>query len=250
VSTDVKAAVGKFIWHEHVSKDQEQAKRFYTELLGWELDVWKPGEADYAMIKSGDGMHGGFSSPQGDIPPHWLGHILVEDVDETITKIEGAGGQVRMGPMDMPEIGRFAIVADPQGATFSLYAAEGEPGGSQGVFVWDELHTSDRDSAKSFYPEVFGWTANDNDMGGGTIYTVFQRGEDQIGGCFDLSEGEPMPNWMVYIGTSDVDASAAKARQLGATIIVEPSDIPNMGRFAVVQDPTGAVFGLFQSTGS
>lgn len=249
MSTNVGTAVGKFVWHDHVSKDPEQAKRFYTELFGWELEVWKPGEADYAMIKSGDGMHGGFGTPEGDIPAHWLGHVLVEDVDETISTTEGAGGQVRFGPMDMPDVGRFAIVADPQGASFSLYAASGEPGGSQGVFVWNELHTSDRDGAKTFYSEVFGWTSSDSDMGGMT-YTVFQRGEDQIGGCSDLHQGEPTSNWMVYIATDDVDGSAAKARELGATILQEPMEIPEVGRFAVVQDPAGAVFGLFKPSRS
>jgi uncharacterized protein len=251
LSTGVQTKVGTFIWHENQSTDVEKAKSFYTELLGWQTEAF-PGEMDYTIIKVGDTGHGGFMAAQEGAPSHWLGHVLVEDPDEIARRAEAAGGRVLFGPQDIPEVGRFALISDPQGAIVSAFAprpqGDGEPGG--GVFVWDELHTSDTAGAKSFYGEVFGWAARDEDMGGGTIYTMFSTpsGTD-AGGCFPLEEGmQAPPHWLVYIGTDDVDATTARAKELGATIFVEPADIPSVGRFSVIQDPTGAVFGLFKPT--
>jgi predicted enzyme related to lactoylglutathione lyase len=248
MSTGVRTAIGKFVWHENNSTDVEKARNFYTELLGWELEVYKPGEIDYAMIKVGDQMHGGFGTAQGDTPSQWLGHILVEDVDETTRRAEAAGGRIVDGPMDMPEIGRFAQIADPQGAVFSVYAPEGAAPISEGTFVWDELITSDVDGSNSFYTEVLGWTARDMEMGGAGTYTIFQRaGEVDVAGCMAAPEGmQGPPHWLPYVATNDVDATAANAKELGATAFVEGVDIPNVGRIAVLQDPVGAVFGLFR----
>jgi uncharacterized protein len=248
LSTDVRTKVGTFIWHENNSTDPSKAKSFYTELLGWDTEAW-PGEMEYTIIKVGDQGHGGLSAAQGGAPSHWMGNVFVEDVDEVARRTEAAGGKVLYGPEDIPEVGRFALISDPQGATVSAFAprpqGDGELG--EGVFVWDELHTSDPAAAKSFYGEVLGWTARDEDMGGFT-YTIFQnRSGTDIGGCMQLMEGmQAPPHWLVYIGTDDVDATTARAKELGATIHVEPTDIPNVGRFSVLQDPAGAAFGLFK----
>ena len=249
MSTNVQTKVGTFIWHENNSTDPEKAKSFYTELLGWDTEAW-PGEQEYTIVKVGDKGHGGISTAQGGAPSHWMGNVFVEDVDEVARRTEAAGGKVLFGPDDIPEVGRFALIADPQGATLSAFAPQPQGDGElgEGVFVWDELHTSDPAAAKSFYGEVLGWTARDEDMGGFS-YTIFQSpsGTD-VGGCMQLMEGTPAPHWLVYIGTDDVDASTARAKELGATVHVEPADIPNVGRFSVIQDPTGAVFGLYKPT--
>jgi uncharacterized protein len=248
LSTDVRTKVGTFIWHENNSTDPSKAKSFYTELLGWDTEAW-PGEMEYTIIKVGDKGHGGLSAAQGGAPSHWMGNVFVEDVDEVARRTEAAGGKVLYGPQDIPEVGRFALISDPQGATVSAFAprpqGDGELG--EGVFVWDELHTSDPAAAKSFYGEVLGWTARDEDMGGFT-YTIFQnRSGTDIGGCMQLMEGmQAPPHWLVYIGTDDVDATTARAKELGATVHVEPTEIPNVGRFSVLQDPAGAAFGLFK----
>jgi predicted enzyme related to lactoylglutathione lyase len=251
LSVDVKTLIGKFVWHDHTSNDPEEARRFYSELLGWQTEVWKPGEMDYPMIKVGDGMHGGFGKAEGGAPPHWLGHVVIEDVDETARQAEAAGARLLFGPSDIPEVGRFAVIADPQGAVLSLYSPAGDQPPSEGVFVWDELHTTDIDAAKSFYGEILGWTARDESMGDMT-YTMFQRaGDVEAAGAMALRPGmEAPPHWLPYIATDSVDASAQKARALGATIHVEPTDIPDVGRFAVIQDPTGAAVGLWQSSSS
>ena len=116
MSTGIQTAIGRFIWHENHSPDTESATRFYNELLGWETEVWKPGDIDYAMIKVGDQTHGGFWASESGAPPHWLGHVLVQDVDETARRAEAAGGTIVAEPGDIPVVGSIVINADPHGA--------------------------------------------------------------------------------------------------------------------------------------
>jgi hypothetical protein len=245
----VETAVGRFVWHDHTSADPEAARRFYADLLGWDFEVWKAGEWDYPMIKVNDTTHGGFGPAQGGAPPHWLGHILVDDVDAAAERVTGAGGTIVAPPMDIPEVGRMVVVTDPQGAVVSLYrsvSSEFEP--SEGVFVWDELVTTDVEAAKGFYGEVVGWEAHDVDMGNNFVYTLFRSGGADRAGCMPQpkeAEGAPAA-WLTYLGSDDVDATLAKAKSLGATTVyMEPTDVPTVGRLAVFADPAGAVIGLF-----
>jgi uncharacterized protein len=239
-------SVGKFVWHEQVSSDPKQAQDFYTQLFGWGTEVYKPGDLDYTMISSGEQTHGAFSTAmEGAPPPHWLGHVRVESLDETVEKAKNAGGSVLAGPFEMEEIGRFAIVADPQGAFVSVYEPAGEPPQPQGVFVWDELGTTDVDGAQRFYEEVFGWKTNDlgEEFGG---YRIFNVGENGIAGLMSLQEGSGSPRWMPYMYVADPDATVAKAGELGASVLYEPMDVPNTGRIAALQDPQGASFGIIR----
>ena len=246
----VKTAIGRFVWHDHVSNDPEKAIRFYSELLGWESEIFKTGDADYPMIKANGATHGGFGPSQGGAPPHWMGAIGVEDVDEAARKAEAAGASVVVPPTGIPETGRFAVLTDPQGAVFSVYSSASEDWSpSEGVFVWDELHTTDVDAARAFYGELFGWSANDQDMGDFT-YTIFESGGEQRAGAMPEPSGGLPPMWMTYIGTDDVDATCKRAEELGAQKHAGPDDIPGVGRFAVLSDPTGAVFALFRPTSS
>jgi predicted enzyme related to lactoylglutathione lyase len=251
MSTGVQTATGKFVWHDNTSTNVEKAKTFYTELFGWDTEIFKPGEIDYTMIKAGGQNHGGFGAAQGGAPSAWLGHVLVTDVDETVLRAEGAGGKLIAAPMDIPDVGRMAVIADPQGAVIAAFASAGDPPAGEGTFVWDELTTTDVAGAKSFYKEVFGWTSKDSPMGDMT-YTIFQRaGDIDTAGCMERPAGvDAPPHWTPYIATPDVDETVTKAKGLDATIIQDATDIPNMGRFAIIQDPTGAVFGIWQTSGS
>jgi hypothetical protein len=128
----------------------------------------------------------------------------------------------------------------------SLFAPAGDPPTSEGVFVWDELMTSDIEGAKRFYGEVVGWETEDMDMGEGLVYTMFKTGDAQRGGGMPIPEGvEAPPAWMTYIGTEDVDTTWAKAESLGAEAIRTPFDVLTVGRLAIFKDPTGAVIGIF-----
>jgi uncharacterized protein len=245
VST-VKTTVGTFVWHEQVSSDPKRAQEFYTKLFGWETEVFKPGEADYKMISSDGQTHGGFSKAmEGAPPPHWLSHVRVENVDETIEKAKGAGGTLAAGPFEMSEVGRMAIITDPQGAFVSAYQPESEGSGSEGVFVWDELGTTDPDAAQRFYESVFDWTTEDMgpDHGG---YRIFQRGETRLGGLMALQDDAMPALWQPYVAVENTDATAAKAKDLGGTALMEPMDVPGVGRIAVLRDPQGAVFGIIK----
>ena len=244
----VETAVGRFVWHDHMSGDSDAARRFYADLLGWDFEVWKAGEWDYPMIKVNDTTHGGFGPAQGGAPAHWLGHVLVDDVDAAAGRVEAAGGRIVAPAMDIPEVGRMVVVADPQGAVVSLYTSAGELQPSEGVFVWDELMTTDVEAAKRFYGEVVGWESRDMDMGNDYVYTIFSSGGADRAGCGTQPDGEQAgpPSWLVYLGTDDVDATLDKAKSLGATTVyMEPMDIPTVGRLAVFADPTGAAVGLF-----
>ncbi len=244
----VETAVGRFVWHDHMSGDPEAARAFYADLLGWDFEVWKAGEWDYPMIKVNDTTHGGFGPAQGGAPPHWLGHVLVDDVDAAAGRVTAAGGTIVAEPMDIPEVGRMVVVTDPQGAVVSLYSPSGELTPSEGVFVWDELVTTDVEGAKRFYGEVVGWEARDADMGNNFVYTVFSSGGNDRAGCMPQppgAEGAP-PAWLTYLGTGDVDGTLEKAKSLGTTTVyMEPTDVPTVGRLAVFVDPAGAAVGLF-----
>ena len=119
-----------------------------------------------------------------------------------------------------------------------------------GSFCWIELHTSDQNAAKSFYGALFGWEAHDNPMGPNDFYTMFKlQGRHAAAGCTlrpdERSQGVP-PHWMLYIAVANTDATAAKAQQLGGKVLAPPFDVMDAGRMAVVQDPTGATFCVWQ----
>ena len=221
MSTQTQTILGKFVWHDHMSGDVEKAKSFYTELLGWEVDAVDVGDQKYPMIKNDGQMHGGFGASQGGSPSHWLGHVAVEDADQTAEKVKAGGGTIYYGPDDIPEVGRFVIFADPQGAVISAFASSTPPEGppAEGTFAWDELATSDVDGAKKFYGDIFGWKSRDMDMGGGMVYSIFERpGGGDAGGCMALTEdmksNNVPPNWLVYLGTEDVDGTTGKAKSI------------------------------------
>lgn len=248
MSTQIQTLTGKFVWHEHASSQADKAKSFYGELFGWNFEAFKPDEMNYTMIKSDGRSHGGFAQPEGGPPPHWVAYALVENADETAEKVKTAGGSLIMEPFELSDVGRLSVAKDPQGAVFATIepdreaAAETPP--PEGVFVWDELMTTDVEGAKAFYGDVLGWSFRDEDMGGMT-YTVVQAGESQIAGLMARPEGVDLPPfWKAYIKVNDADAAVAKAKELGASVMVEPTDIPDVGRFAVLQDPVGAVFGI------
>ena len=247
----VDTKVGRFVWHDQMSADPEAARRFYADLLGWEFEIFDAGGFNYPMIKVDGKTHGGFGPTQGDAPPHWLGHISVDDVDAAADRVVAAGGSIVAPAMDIPDVGRMVVIADPQGAVVSLFAsASGDWEPSDGVFVWDELLTTDVEAAKRFYGEVVGWETRDMDMGSSGVYTLFSLGGTDRAGCMPRPPGAENvpPNWMTYIGTGDVDATAAKAKDLGSNFLMEPFDVMTVGRLAIISDPTGGVVGLFHPT--
>ena len=150
MSTQVTSRIGTFVWHENVTTDPKRAQEFYTELFGWDIEVFKTDELEYPMISVDGQVHGGFPPVQEGTPPGWAGNVAVEDVDATVEKAKAAGGKLIHGPQDIPQVGRFAVLADPQGAVIVGFQSEGEPPQTAGVFVWDELGTQDVEAAEQF----------------------------------------------------------------------------------------------------
>jgi hypothetical protein len=245
VSTQVTSRIGTFVWHENVSNDPKRAQEFYTQLFGWQIEIFKAGEVDYPMISVDGVAHGGFPQVQQDVPPHWAGNVAVENLDETIEKAKAAGGTLIHGPGDVPEVGRYAVLGDPQGAVFIAFQSAGEPPQSAGVFVWDELGTQNVEASEQFYSAVFGWTSKDmgEEYGG---YRIFERGETGVAGLMKMPDPSVPSMWTPYVAVEDVDATVARAKELGGGTIVDAMDIPNVGRIAVLKDPIGAVIGVIK----
>jgi hypothetical protein len=244
--TTATTAAGKFVWHEQVSSDPKRAQEFYGDLFGWGTEELEIGESGYTMISSGGTTHGGYGTAmEGAPPPHWLSHVRVESLDETLEKAKSAGGEIAAGPFDMEEVGRMAIIRDPQGAFISAYqsAQDGQP--AEGVFVWDELGTTDADAAQRFYESVFGWTTADPgpEYGG---YRIFNVGETGVAGLMGLPDDSIPPHWQPYVAVDDVDGTVERARELGASVLADPMDVPNVGRVSVLKDPQGATFGIIK----
>jgi predicted enzyme related to lactoylglutathione lyase len=249
MATGAQTATGRFVWHDMSSTDVERAQGFYTELQGWELQIYRPGERDYPMISANGKLHGGFVRAQEGVPSNWLGHVAVDDADAAGKRATAAGGSVIEGPTDFPDFGRVLILSDPQGAVVSVYQPSEGASVFEGVFVWDELYTTDVEGAKRFYKALFDWDSETSDMGGGE-YTIFRAGEAGAAGCMAVREAGVPAHWYPYLGTLDTDAGTARAKELGATVYMEPTELEGIGKFSVLGDPTGATFGLFQEPAS
>ena len=245
-------STGRFVWHELSTPDVDASEAFYGELLGWETEVWKAGELDYRMISVGGKPHGGFAKldPATGVPPHWLGHVHVEDVDAAAARAEAGGGKVLAGPFDVPEVGRFIVVGDPKGAALSLYTPAGESPEPEGVFVWDELMNNRRGGRDGVLRRGDRLERPRLGRGRPGAYMLFGDGETDRAGLMRTPEGAGVEAaWMTYLGTPDVDGAAAVAEHLGATVLAAPFDVMGVGRIAVVADPVGAVVGLFAPSG-
>jgi predicted enzyme related to lactoylglutathione lyase len=237
------------IWADLSSTDIEASKAFYGGLFGWEAETVAPPEAgSYTMFRKDGKMAAAVQTTMGDArPPVWQAYIHAADADETTEMARKAGGTIYMEPMDVFEDGRLAVFADPTGAVISLWQPRNHSGAEvmfePGSIGWIELGTRDLETAKRFYGEVFEWGAETSE--GPMPYTEWKLDGKSIAGAMEMGpqhEGVP-PHWLVYFSVADADASASRAQELGGSVVVPPMDFPG-GRFAVVADPHGAVFGL------
>ena len=242
-------------WVDLPTSDQAAAKAFYAGLFGWTYDDQPMGEGQvYSMAMLGGHQVAAISPQPAEMaaagaPPMWNTYLAVDSVDEATAKVEAAGGKVAMAPFDVMDAGRMSFVMDPSGAPVALWQANQHIGATlvnePGTLNWNELVTSDRGVIR-FYADVTGLTAENMDMGEGQPYTVFKSGDAMVGG----STAPQMPgvpsHWHVYFGTADADATAAKAAELGGSVIVPPFDTP-VGRIAVLSDPQGAMFSVIKN---
>ena len=250
----IKYAPGSFCWIELMTTDGPGAKKFYSELFGWDATDNPVGPEMVYTIYTLNGKAVGASYQKGKemehVPTNWASYIAVANADEAAAKAQSLGGTVVQPPFDASEHGRMAVIADPTGAHFCLWQAKAHPGlglkGETNSLCWNELLTNDTEKAKDFYTKLFGWTSKTDS--GATPYTEWINGEEHIGGMMQIQPqmGPMPPNWGIYIAVDDCDAKVAQAQSLGARTYVPPMDIPKVGRFAVLADPQGAVFNIIK----
>ena len=247
---------GFFCWNELGTRGAESAKRFYGQLFSWETqDVPMGPEGTYTLIKIDGKDIAGLYEMTGahfeGVPPHWLSYIAVANADASAKQAAALGGTVLSAPFDVPNVGRMAVIKDPQGAVFAIFQAGAHPGAARlgllpGAFCWNELATTDTSSAMNFYRKLFGWEAKTDTSS--MPYTEFIMQGTPGAGMLQIGPdwGNVPPNWMPYVAVADCDAGARKAASLGGKVIRAPTDIPNVGRFAVLGDPQGAVFAIIK----
>ena len=253
---------GKYIWYELMTTDAEGAKAFYDAVVGWNIGDPSPEFQGYRMINRSDGGFAGGVLPINDemkshgARPGWLGYIYVEDVDRSVAAIEKDGGKTWMAGTDIPNVGRIALVTDPQDAPFYVMKPippSGDPNAQSDVFSvdqpqhvrWNELSTTDPDAAIDFYRRHFGWgQEGDMDMGEMGKYRFIQSGSTTIGAVMRKPPQLPVSTWTYYIGVDDIDRAIEAVKAAGGTILHGPNEIPG-GEFALnAMDPQGASFGL------
>lgn len=253
---------GGFIWYELMTVDPEGAKAFYDSVVGWEIGPAAPEFNGYRMINRSDGKAAGGVLPltqemqQHGARPMWLGYINVSDADGSIAAIEKAGGKALMPTFDIPNIGRIAMVADPQGVPFYVMKPTppaNEPEAKSDVFStdqaqhvrWNELATSDQDGAIAFYTGQFGWTQEGGvPMGEMGDYKFINQGGVMIGAILRKPPQLPVSLWTYYIGVDDIDRAVDAIKAGGGQVLNGPIEIPG-GEFSLNGlDPQGASFGL------
>jgi hypothetical protein len=247
--------LGHFIWYELLTTDPAGAAAFYPAVLGWSAQEWQPAPdaPPYTLFTDGTNpLSGMMALPEeaAGAPPHWLVYVSTPDTDATLARATNLGATVLAPPMDVPEIGRMAVLADPQGAAFAIFtpqAAGPEPPAVPpvGHVSWLELAANEREAAFRFYHELFEWQKGDAfDMGPAGTYQLFGHGEAPTGGVFDRPPEVPAPNWMVYIRVANLEGALARVTAHNGQVLNGPMEVPGGDRVAQCLDPQGAAFAL------
>ena len=249
---------GRFVWYDLMTSDASAAIAFYTHVVGWGTEQWKDPAMPYTMwTVAGSPIGGVMPLPphlvEAHVPPHWLAYIGTPDVADTCARAEALGGTVMMPPTEIPTVGHFAVLRDPQGATFAAFTSSTEYPASDapprvGDFSWHELSTSDHEAAFRFYSELFGWEKTGSfDMGPMGTYQMYGRSANglPLGGMMNLTADSPMsPNWLLYARVEHLGSAIERARGAGGTLIHGPIEVPGGDVVAICTDPQGGAFAL------
>ncbi|AVH58038.1 MULTISPECIES: VOC family protein [Streptomyces] len=241
-------------WLDLGSPDTQAAAAFYEGVFGWDLETAGPDAGGYGFFQKGGRTVGGLGplNEQG-ASSTWTVYFQSPDVDSTAKAVEQGGGVVRVEPGDVMEAGRMAAFTDPGGADFAVWqpAAVGglEAASEDDTLCWVELHAPNPSGTLAFYRSLFGWRSQEMTMPGMT-YTVLSTSEgDQedasFGGLAELQEGME-PRWVPYFAVADTDATVAAAQGGGGSVLMPPTDVPDVGRIAWIADPFGALFALLK----
>jgi hypothetical protein len=246
---------GNFVWYELMTSDVKGAVKFYTDVTGWSTQPFEGGDMPYLMWTAGGTPIGGVLVLTDEVKkmgggPHWLGYVTADDVDALTRKAESLGAKTCVAPRDIPTIGRFSVIADPQGAVIALFKPSGtgmqrpaEP--PPGHVSWHELVAADWESAFRFYSQLFGWQKTDAISGPMGIYQMYGKGGRTFGGMMTKPKDYPAPpHWLYYVKVKDLDAALGRVKKGDGKVWNGPMEVPGGDRVAQCVDPQGATFAL------
>lgn len=247
---------GTFCWADLATTDAAGAKEFYCGLFGWEAEDMPAGDGmTYTMLsKDGDDVCALYQGDPEYQPgmPYWLSYVSVGDAGEVASRAAGLGGRVLAEPFDVLEdVGCMALVGDPTGATLALW----EPGRHKGArrvndpgcMTWNELHTSRPEEAAAFYEGLLGWETDEQRQDGGDLaYVVVRNAGSANGGIMPAPGGaDTIPAWVPYFTVDSCEEAARRAGELGGEVVAGPMEV-GVGTIAVVRDPQGALFAVYE----
>jgi uncharacterized protein len=256
---------GRFVWSELMTTDAKSAERFYARVVGWKTKPFPGSETSdmpYTLWMAGEqGVGGLMAMPEemkaGGAPPYWMIYVGVRDADAVAAQAQSLGGKVVVLPNDIPKVGRFAVLSDPQGASFAILQPDGpSPTGPDAApalreISWRELATSDLAGATAFYEALFGWELlKANDMGSMGVYQEFGRFGRSLGGMYKKPADMPAPpHWLLYARVPDVPAALVTVKAEHGHVLNGPMEVPGGDVVAQIRDPQGAAFALHQTKG-
>jgi predicted enzyme related to lactoylglutathione lyase len=251
-----------FFWYELMTPDVPAAEAFYKTVVGWDSEPFPGSDIGYIVFKAGDrGVGGVMTVPEEaaamGAKPAWVGYIDTMDVDAATAGVKKAGGTVYREPAEIPNVGRFSVVTDPQGAVFMLLQPSTEddqppvPPMTPGHVGWHELYAGEWQSAFDFYASQFGWEKGDAmDMGEMGTYQLYKAGgPDAVGGMMTKPDSVPVPAWLFYFNVSNIDEAVARVTGNGGKILMGPMEVPGGAWMIQGTDPQGAIFALVGNKG-
>ena len=248
---------GTFCWIDLATTDTAGAKKFYSEIFGWEPFDIPVGEGMvYTMLNINGKAVAALSDMQPEqrqmgIPPYWMSYVSVENAAATVAKARELGANIIMDAMDVMEEGVMALFADPDGCMSAIWQAKNHIGSSYkyapNTLCWVEHGTQNPEGMITYLEKLYGWTSSTQNMGG-MDYTIFSLGEEQVAGFFQLPpELANVPShWLPYIEIADISTTIDKIKSLGGEIMMPPMFVEGVGHYCVFRDPQGAVLGLVQ----
>lgn len=230
--------------------DLALARAFYGELFGWQTKEVPMGDFNYTLFSAhGRDVAGGMKTPMAEVPSHWYSYVSVESVDATVERAKAAGAKIIVPARDIPNVGRFAVMLDDQGAVSAPFrAATGDADAAMpkpGEFCWESISTNDKAKSVAFYSKVYGW--KEGAGGGASTFGVADGMENQVASIAEVPAGIPT-HWLTYVAVDKLSASNERAKKLGGTILQEAIAVPGIGTFSIIQDPQKAVIAMFEGS--
>ena len=242
-------APGTPSWIDLSTSDSAAATAFYTALFDWTAEDQGAEAGHYVVLrKNGKDVAGLYEAGPDQGPPHWNTYVTVADVDAAVAKVESLGGAVALPPFAVMDVGRMAVGQDTTGGFVALWEPRGQIGcalvNEPGALCWNELVTTDRARAETFYGGLFGWSSRTSQMGA-VAYTQFLNGDRAVAGMMEM-QGIPT-QWGIYIAVEHTEEALSRAEALGGIVVRPPMDLP-YGRAATLADPQGAQFSVMALT--